>query len=703
MIILITGANGFIGQQLCDSLAREGHSVLWGIRRNAQRLHERIAGSNSTDEELFKACSDVNCLIHLAGEAHQYIKSKQTNQLRKKSDDFEFTKRLVLAANRAGVSRFIYLSSAKVYGEISKDRPFYETDICNTFEYYGKLKLDTERMLHSYEKNLSIGVVILRVPIVYGPNVKANFLSLLKLINSGAPLPFALIFNKRSFLFIKNLANAVSLCVTNPAAAGETFNVSDAPPISLQELIYSISAALGKHNPLFAMPKWLLFLVLKLIGQGHKINPLLHDFEIDSSKIRNSLGWKPAYTFEEGIAATADWYLRRDINNLAAGLEKIQSIKVCQICAVDFTLQHLLIPLVDAMKDRGWEVTCICSEGNYLEPLKLKGYLIKPVNISRNIYNVIGHIISIYKIYKICRKEGFDVIHVHTPIAALIGRVAGYLAQIPLVIHTAHGFYFHDEMPKWKYNIYVLLEAWAGRFTDYLFTQSNEDADTAIAKGIANKSKALAIGNGVDLEKYNPDSHNKRQIQALLGIPPGAFVIGVVSRFVKEKGLVELMDAVISLSENFTDVYLLMVGERLSSDHNASIETELISYKKKLGQQMILTGYQSDVPRLLSAMDIFCLASYREGMPRSVIEAMAMGLPVVATNIRGSREIVIEGETGFLVPTRDVEKLAKAIESLIVNPRLCIQMGQAGRKRVTAIYDERVVINKQLDVISSLL
>jgi glycosyltransferase involved in cell wall biosynthesis len=146
----------------------------------------------------------------------------------------------------------------------------------------------------------------------------------------------------------------------------------------------------------------------------------------------------------------------------------------------------------------------------------------------------------------------------------------------------------------------------------------------------------------------------------------------------------------------------MLVGDRLSSDHNASVEEEIIAAQVKLGPRLLVLGYRSNINEVLSAMDLFCLPSYREGLPRSIIEAMAVGLPVVATNIRGSREEVIHGETGLLVPTKDSDALAKSFIELIADPVRCNRLGRMGRQRVVDSYDESRVINSQIDIIKKL-
>lgn len=376
-------------------------------------------------------------------------------------------------------------------------------------------------------------------------------------------------------------------------------------------------------------------------------------------------------------------------------------MKVCQLCAVDFTLKNFLLPLIDGMQDKGWQVTSVCSDGSFVPGLRLRGYRIENVRIARSM-NPLLVMQSLVALVRLFRRERFDVLHAHTPVAALIGRVAARMTGIPLVIYTAHGFYFHEEMPRWKYRLFVALERFGGRFTDLLFSQSAEDAADAIKERIAPRERVLAIGNGVDVSRFDPEvvgacGTTRRE----LGIPESAFVVGMIGRLVLEKGVAEFLVAAIRIAEQYSNVWFLLVGERLASDHSGSVVGELDAAKATLGERLVTPGARDDIPAMLSAMDVFCLPSWREGMPRTIIEAMMMGKAVVATDIRGSREEVVHEETGLLVPTRSPERLTEAIATFIKDASWVERAGRASRDRALLLYDERKVVGMQLARIES--
>lgn len=378
-------------------------------------------------------------------------------------------------------------------------------------------------------------------------------------------------------------------------------------------------------------------------------------------------------------------------------------MKVCQVCAVDFTVKNFLLPLIDGMEAEGWQVTAVCSDGAFVPDLRRRGYRLIPVPIARSMNPVLA-LRSVAALTRLFRQERFDIVHAHTPVAALVARVAARLAGVPLVIYTAHGFYFHDEMPGWKHRLFVGLERFGGWFTDLLFSQSSEDAEDAVRFGIQRADRVLAIGNGVDVSRFDPEAAGDGRIaRADLGIPSEAVVIGCIGRQVREKGIVEFLQAARAVAVDHPQAYFLLVGERLASDHAPGVDEELAAARIALGDRLVTPGLRGDVPQCLAAMDVFCLPSWREGMPRTIIEAMMMGKPVLATNIRGAREEVIPEETGLLVPTRAPQALAAAMVRMIRDPGMRHRFGAAGRERALRLYDERKVVALQIQRIRQVL
>ncbi len=373
-------------------------------------------------------------------------------------------------------------------------------------------------------------------------------------------------------------------------------------------------------------------------------------------------------------------------------------MKLLHICAVGFTVKNLLRPQIDYFLARGLQVEVACSPGAEVTELQHQGYTVHPVPIERRIAPG-SNLRSVLALTGLIRRQRYDAVHVHTPVASVLGRLAARLAGTPCLLYTAHGFYFHDEMPRRTYRLYHSIERAAGWLTDLILTQSREDFETAAKTRLCPRAKLRYLGNGVDLERFRRDRLEPRAQQALgqaLGIPAGAFpVIGMTGRITAEKGYRELIAALAQVRRTFPQTCLLVIGGQLSSERDA-FQGELGDRLQQQGltAQVIFTGFRSDIPELLGLLDIFCLPSYREGLPRSILEAMAMELPVVTTDIRGCREAVVPGETGLIVPPRQSQPLAAALEQLASQAEQRRQWGRAGRARVAAEFDERFVFER---------
>lgn len=371
-------------------------------------------------------------------------------------------------------------------------------------------------------------------------------------------------------------------------------------------------------------------------------------------------------------------------------------MKVAQLCAVDFTLYHFLLPLMEGMRAAGHEVVGVCSDGALLDGVREAGFRVEAVPIARS-YGLRQHLRTLRELVRLFRRERFDMVHVHTPVAALLGRIAAAWTGVPRIVYTAHGFYFHEHMPWARRCAFVALEWLAGRTTHVLFTQAQEDADAARRLGLCRTGVVHAIGNGVDPARFAPDGGAARaRIRKELGVPADRVAVAVIGRLVVEKGYPELFEAMRGV-----DAELWVIGGRLDSDRADAMDAALdrLAADTGLAARVRFLGYRSDVPDVLRAADIFTLPSHREGMPRSIVEAMMAGLPVVATDIRGSREEVVDGETGALVPLGDVGALEAALRRLAEDKKLRARQGAAGRERALAEFDEARVVERQLRVL----
>lgn len=367
-------------------------------------------------------------------------------------------------------------------------------------------------------------------------------------------------------------------------------------------------------------------------------------------------------------------------------------MKIAEVCNVDFSMRHFVLPVMRGARARGHEVVGLCAEGPLLEVPRAEGFRIIPVPMARSL-NPLAQARAFAALLRIFREERFDLVHAHMPISGLLARAAARAAGVPRVAYTGHGFLFNQPGPAWRRGLSVGLEWLGGRATDVFLTVSEEEAADARRLGIARG--AVGIGNGRDPARFRPDPEARAALRAELGAAPEECVVVIVSRLVRHKGHVELLRAM----EAVPGATLWVVGERLPTDHGPDMAEDFARARRALGPRLRLLGYRDDVARILAAADVFCLPSHFEGLPMSVIEAMLTGLPVVATDIRGPREQVAEGETGFLVPPRAVAPLAAALGRLADDPALRARLGEAGRARALARFDEARVIGRTLDLL----
>jgi glycosyltransferase involved in cell wall biosynthesis len=366
-------------------------------------------------------------------------------------------------------------------------------------------------------------------------------------------------------------------------------------------------------------------------------------------------------------------------------------MKIIEITNVDFSLRHFLLPLMRAIRARGHEVVGACAEGPLLDDVRAEGFRIIPIPFVRRL-SPIAHIRAFQSLVAILRDEKPDLVHAHMPISGFLARLAARIAGVPRVAYTCHGFLFNHAASSLPRRVLSFGMEWiAARVTDVFLTVSEAEARDACRLHIA--GHAEPVRNGRNPAVFRPDAGARARIRDELGVPWDRVVVIAVSRLVWHKGYPELAAAMRSVPE----AELWVVGERLDSDRGADMAALLRS--AGLGYRLRMLGYRTDVPALLAAADIFTLPSRFEGLPMSVIEAMLTGLPVVATNVRGPAEQVIDGETGISVAPGDAVGLGVALGRLVRDSDLRARMGEAGRQRALDRYDEAKVLSRTLDLL----
>ena len=305
MNILVTGATGFLGSQLCVSLKKNPDVRLMPVVRKAPLTDfESVAVIPSIDSETVweNALDEQNVVIHAAARAH-IMKDEVADPLGEyRRINVSGTLNLARQAAATGVKRFIFISSIKVNGEHTPlDKPFSADDTPAPDDAYGISKWEAEQGLQKLASETGMEVVIIRPPLVYGPGVKGNFASMVKLLAKGLPLPLGAIYNQRTLVALDNLVDLIITCIDHPAAANQVFLVGDGQALSTTELLQGVAKAMDKPSRLIPVPASLLMLGATLLGKKAVAQRLLGSLQVDISKARDLLGWIPPISVEEGL------------------------------------------------------------------------------------------------------------------------------------------------------------------------------------------------------------------------------------------------------------------------------------------------------------------------------------------------------------------------------------------------------------------
>jgi glycosyltransferase involved in cell wall biosynthesis len=302
------------------------------------------------------------------------------------------------------------------------------------------------------------------------------------------------------------------------------------------------------------------------------------------------------------------------------------------------------------------------------------------LEIARSI-RPLDDLISIYKLYQIFRAEQFDIVHSHTAKAGFVAAIAAWLAKIPLVCHTYHGLPYFEGQNKCAYFIYRLLEKFACLFRHYIFTQNRRDFPECI-KLIGSKKKVVFEGNGVDIPHIRKLAQEQFS-QAKEDYPGTGFKLLLLSRLEPVKHVDDFFRVARKLKQEGIHISAVMAGAGPLENFLRNLLLEM-----NLNDCVNLLGYVDHSHGLLAAADIVCLCSAKEGLPRSLMEAMALCKPVVATDVLGTQELVVDNETGFLTPLADIDAMSEKIKLLAQNPNLRARFGTAGQNRITARFNE---------------
>jgi len=371
-------------------------------------------------------------------------------------------------------------------------------------------------------------------------------------------------------------------------------------------------------------------------------------------------------------------------------------IRVAHVATIDMTVRALLLPQLRGLRGAGFDVSAVSASGPNIREVEAEGIRHIPWKHVTRAWDPKADARAFFELVGILKRERFDIVHTHNAKPGVMGRVAARLVRIPCVVNTVHGFdaTLEDRIAK---RVAFMGAEWVGaQFSDLEFYQGSADLLRARRLRMIRGSKGVFLGNGTDVSRFDRRSVDPARIGALrkeLDLPFGSCVVGTIGRLVGDKGYRELFTAARKVRQGVPNVRFVAIGGTDPAKDDAITQREM----EREAENFTFVGWREDVPELLALMDVFVLPSWREGVPRSAIEASSMGIPLVLSDIPGCRQVARDGIEGILVPPRDSDRLASAIVRLLQDAELRHRMGAAARARAVERFDERGVVRIILD------
>jgi len=374
--------------------------------------------------------------------------------------------------------------------------------------------------------------------------------------------------------------------------------------------------------------------------------------------------------------------------------------RILQVCNTDFYLKRFLRPLVLELRRRGHDVECICSGTGVTAELGARGVPVHEFDYPGR-PTPWSFLFGILKFTRFLRSRRYDCVNSHNRNSSIVARMATWLAGVPLNVYTAHGMYFHDGQSRIARRLTEAVEGALSKVTTFTLSQSGEDTDYMVSSGRIARNRIETIGNGIDTQKFGP---RDRSWPAGLGPSPG-FRVAALGRLVQGKGFEDLIRAFHAIQDRVPSSELLFIGGNIEADFDSSAGSmRRLIEELGLAGKVRITGIVDNVDEYLAVSDAFVHPSYREGMPRSLLEAMCVGLPVIATAIRGAREIIRHGENGFLFPPRDIQTIAALLARVhAMTPGERKAIGARAQALVLRDFDEKNYVARQADALDRLL
>ncbi len=369
-----------------------------------------------------------------------------------------------------------------------------------------------------------------------------------------------------------------------------------------------------------------------------------------------------------------------------------------QVLPIMSGVQKAMLDILERLDRNKYNITILCNaEGDLTEAAaKLNINVIILPELRREI-NPIFDIFAFIKLFCLIKRNRFLLVHTHSSKSGFIGRLAARAAGARCVVHTVQGFAFHEYSSKLTVLIIGLMERIAGLVTDMVIFVNHYDRIVATQMNLVPAEKMITIHNGIDFSTIETDE-KKVDSRELIGIERNGAIVGMVARLWEQKSPQDFIRSIPTVVQKIPDAKFLVIGDGHLKD-----EMKRLSHELKISDNVLFLGWRRDVKNLLKILDVFVLTSLWEGLSVSILEAMASGKPVVATNIKGNNELVIDGETGFLVPPKSPEQIGEKVLNLLMNRTLAEKMGLKGYQRVKTYFNINDTVGKINQVYDTLL
>ena len=364
--------------------------------------------------------------------------------------------------------------------------------------------------------------------------------------------------------------------------------------------------------------------------------------------------------------------------------------KIMMIATTDNMIWQFLLPHIKYLQEKGNIVECVCAKtGFWFDELRDKyGLKVHEIDFGRNPLKFKNF--GAYKKLKLLQKENkFDLIYCQQPVGGMMGRLLGKKFKLP-VIYTAHGFHFFNGAPLVNRLVYKPVEKWLSKYTDILITINEEDYQNALKMKAKNVFKINGIG--MEFKKYDIIEETRQEIRKSLGIKDEEFVIVTVAEFIKRKNYKTMINVIKGLKDKGVKVKFLVCGRGQDEE---KIKQQIIDLDIK--EQVNILGYRKDINRILTGADVFMLTSFQEGLTLSVIEAMSYGLPCAVSNVRGNRDLIVDGQGGIVVDATNVDGFVDRIKELSNNVQLRAKMGEFNKEE-SKKYTIETVLNQLAEI-----